>query len=56
MKFVITLKRKQTLNQAENARKKRVECYAQTKQTAESYALTLEDNWRYFVIDSTRAA
>ena len=56
MKYLVTLKRKQTTNAAQNARLKRVEVTADDETKAKDYALTLEHNWRYFTAESVRRA
>lgn len=56
MKFLVTLKRKPTLNESQNARMKRVEVLANDEKSAKEYALTLEHNWRYFTAESARKA
>ncbi len=53
MKYIVTLKRKETLNAAQNARQKRVEVYADSERKAKDAALDY-GNWRYFVVDSVR--
>lgn len=54
MKYEVTLKRKPTLNESQNARTKRVECYAPDKEAAKNYVLTEDHSWRYFTVDSVR--
>lgn len=56
MKYLVTLKRKQTTNAAQNARQMRVEVIADDEQKAKDYALTLNHNWRYFTAESARRA
>lgn len=56
MKYLVTLKRKQTTNATQNSRQKRVEVMADDEQKAKDYALTLEHNWRYFTAESARRA
>lgn len=55
MKYIVTLKRKQTLNATQNAREKRVEVYADDEHKAKKSALDY-GNWRYFTVDSVRRA
>lgn len=55
-KYLVTLKRKQTQNAAQNARQMRVEVPANTEEEAKEYALTLNHNWRYFTAESARRA
>ena len=56
MKYIVTLKRKQTTNAAQNARQMRVEVIAKDEAMAKDYALTLNHNWRYFTAESARQA
>lgn len=56
MKYIVTLKRKQTTNAAQNARTKRVEVIARNEADAEHQALMTEHNWRYFTVESVRRA
>ena len=55
MKYIVTLKRKETLNATQNARTKRVEVYADDERKAKDAALDY-GNWRYFIVDSVRLA
>ena len=55
MKYIVTLKRKETLNATQNARTKRVEVYADDERKAKDAALDY-GNWRYFIVDSVRRA
>lgn len=55
MKFLVTLKRKPTLNESQNARMKRVEVYADNESKAKDAALDY-GNWRYFIVESVRRA
>ena len=55
MKYIVTLKRKQTTNAAQNARMKRVEVYADDERKAKEAALDY-GNWRYFTVESVRRA
>ena len=55
MKYLVTLKRKQTLNATQNAREKRVEVYADDERKAKDAALDY-GNWRYFTVESVRKA
>ncbi len=56
MKYLVTIKRKQTTNEAQNARKKRVEVTAESVNDAKLIALLQNHNGRYFDIDSVRRA
>lgn len=56
MKYIVTLKRKQTTNEAQNARLKRIEIIARNEEDAEHQALITEHNWRYFTAESVRRA
>lgn len=55
MKYLVTLKRKPTLNESQNARMKRVEVYAENESKAKDAALDY-GNWRYFTVESVRRA
>lgn len=55
MKYLVTLKRKQTLNATQNAREKRVEVYADDERKAKDAAMDF-GNWRYFTVKSVRKA
>lgn len=54
MKYIVTLKRKQTTNAAQNARQMRVEVFARDEEEAKYEALSLSGNWRYFTAESVR--
>ena len=56
MKYIVTLKRKQTTNAAQNARQMRVEVTAVSVNDAKLIALLQNHNGRYFDIDSVRRA
>lgn len=54
MKFEVVLKRKGTINQAQNIRCRREEVFASSREDAEAVALSINDNRRYFVVESVR--
>ncbi len=56
MKYIVTLKRKQTTNEAQNARQMRVEVSAGDEQSAKLAALHQNGNGKYFAVDSVRRA
>ena len=56
MKYIVTLKRKQTMNAAQNARQMRVEVNSVGEEHAKVAALGQNDNWRYFTVESVRLA
>jgi len=56
MKFLVTLKRKQTINEAQNARKIRIEVQARNEDSAKTEALQRDGNRRYFTVESVRRA
>lgn len=56
MKFLVTLKRKPTLNEAQNARQIRVEVSARTEQEAKEAALSADNYGKYFSVASVRRA
>ena len=56
MKYIVTLKRKQTTNAAQNARQMRVEVFARDEEEAKYEALSMKQNWRYFSAESVRKA
>lgn len=56
MKYIVTLKRKQTTNAAQNARKMRVEVSAGDEHAAKLSALHQNSNGKYFAVESVRKA
>lgn len=56
MKYIVTLKRKQTMNAAQNARQMRVEVSANDEQSAKQSALHQNGNGKYFSVESVRRA
>jgi len=56
MKYLVTLKRKQTTNAVQNARQMRVEVNSVGEEHAKVAALGQNDNWRYFTVESVRRA
>ena len=56
MKYIVTLKRKQTTNAAQNARQMRAEVSAGDEQSAKQAALHQNGNGRYFTVESVRRA
>lgn len=56
MKYIVTLKRKQTLNAAQNARMIRVEVDATSIIAAQIAALAENNNGKYFTVESVRRA
>lgn len=56
MIYLVTLKRKPTLNEAQNARQIRIEVQANNEESAKDAALRRDDNGRYFVVESVRRA
>ncbi|MGB4064231.1 MAG: hypothetical protein WBK19_10440 [Azonexus sp.] len=56
MKYIVTLKRKQTTNAAQNARKMRVEVNANSEIEAKAIALFKDNKVNYFTAESARRA
>ena len=56
MKYLVTLKRKQTTNAAQNARQMRVEVFAKNGEEAQKLALAENGNSKYFTVSSWRTA
>lgn len=56
MKYIVTLKRKETLNASQNSRMKREEVNAHNESAAKGIALFANNNGKYFVVDSVRRA
>jgi len=56
MKYLVTLKRKPTLNEAQNARHLRVEVNANSEIEAKAIALFKDNNGKYFIAESVRRA
>lgn len=54
MKYEVTLKRKPTFNEVQNARQMRVEVFARDEEEAKYEALSLGNRWRYFTAESVR--
>lgn len=56
MKYLVTLKRKQTTNAAQNSRQVRIEVIAKNGEEAQQRALAENGNWKYFTVANWRAA
>lgn len=56
MKYLVTLKRKPTMNEAQNARQIRVEVTAGNEEAAKLVALNQKGNGKYFSVESVRRA
>lgn len=56
MKYLVTLKRRETMNPVQNARRMRVEVDANSERDAIAIALFKNNNGKYFVFESARRA
>lgn len=56
MKYLVTLKRKQTFNDVQNARQMRVEVIAIDEEDAKYKALSGAERFKYFNVESVRRA